>query len=340
MRVGHASRRFLLGSALAAPFIRTARADPIEMRVSVDTAPNHARTMVIADFLKKLELASQGQIATRLVDRGQLFRDRNVIKGLVLDQVQMAAPGTWVVASYVPDADVGQLPVFYGQPADLTHRVIDGVPGAMVNDQIKKKLRVTIPGHWLDLGFVNWYSSRKPLTSLDDLRGLKVRSGGGFGQDWRARFFGGVPNITPWPDVPLAMSQGLFDALQTTHESCVSARLWDFTLHFALVDHQCLGSYIPMIGSAFWSRLSPELRTLITDLWAANITAWRGMMTAAQDNAEASLRAHNIRFATVSADDVAEQRARMLVDQEKAAHEMKISTDLLGRVIEVTTASN
>jgi TRAP-type C4-dicarboxylate transport system substrate-binding protein len=95
-----------------------------------------------------------------------------------------------------------------------------------------------------------------------------------------------------------------------------------------------------MIGGEFWSRLSPALRTLITDLWSANITAWRGAMAAAQDKAEAALKERNIRMITVAADEVSELRARMLVEQDRAAHEMKISPDTLSQVIEVTTASN
>ena len=73
------------------------------------------------------------------------------IRALVLGQVEMAAPGTWLVAAYVPDADLVQLPVFYGQPIDCTHRAIDGVPGDLVNAQITRKLRVSIPGRWMDL---------------------------------------------------------------------------------------------------------------------------------------------------------------------------------------------
>ena len=65
------------------------------------------------------------RITTRLFDSGQLFADRDVIKALVLGQVEMAAPGTWLVSAYVPDADMAQLPVFYGQPADVTHDVPD-----------------------------------------------------------------------------------------------------------------------------------------------------------------------------------------------------------------------
>ncbi len=84
-------RRVLFGSALSVPFIRTTRADTIKLRVSLDTSPSHGRTLSIADFLKKLAAASQGQIAPRLFDSGQLFPDRDVIKAMVLGQVEMAA---------------------------------------------------------------------------------------------------------------------------------------------------------------------------------------------------------------------------------------------------------
>ena len=86
----------------------------------MDTSPSHGRTLAIADFLKKLEAASQGEIAPQLFDSGQLFADRDVIKALVLGQVEMAAPGTWLVSAYVPEADLGQLPLVL-RPADRNH---------------------------------------------------------------------------------------------------------------------------------------------------------------------------------------------------------------------------
>ncbi|HET6607599.1 MAG TPA: TRAP transporter substrate-binding protein DctP [Rhodopila sp.] len=339
MNLRPTSRRFLLGSGLAAPFIRTARAEPIKLRVSVDTTPSHGRTISIADFLKKLEAASQGQITTQLFDSGQLFADRDVIKALVLGQVEMAAPGTWLVSSYVPEADLGQLPAFYGLPVEATHRAIDGIPGDLVNEQVSKKLRVTIPGRWIDLGFTNWYSTRKPLNTLADLKGLKIRNSGGFAQPWRARFFGGVPNMTAWPDVPLALSQGTFDALQSTNESCASAKLWDAGLHFGLIDHQNMGDYIPMMSAAFWSTLSPEMRTLITDLWAANIGDYRTNLAAAQEKAEAALKDHGVKLAYVPPEELAAERNKMLKQQDAVAREMKMSPDFVARINEAVTAA-
>jgi TRAP-type C4-dicarboxylate transport system substrate-binding protein len=337
---GAIGRRIVLGSTLAAPFIRTARADPIKLRVSLDTSPSHGRTIAMADFLKKLEAASRGEIEPRLYHSGQLFPDRDVIKALVLGQVEMAAPGTWLVSAYVPEADLGQLPIFYGQPIEVTHRAIDGIPGTMVNGQISKKLRVKIPGRWVDLGFVNWYSARKPLTALEDLKGLKIRNSGGFAQPWRAQFFGGIPDMTAWPDVPLALSQGTFDALQSTNESCASAKLWDAGLRYGLLDHQTMGNYIPMISEAFWAGLSPELRTLVTDLWAANIGTYRTGLAAAQDKAEQELRTRGVKLSVVAPEVLAEQRKLMIADQDKVAREMKISRDILACITEAVAATN
>jgi TRAP-type C4-dicarboxylate transport system substrate-binding protein len=320
------------GPTLGTPWIRTARADPIRMRVSLDTSSTHGRTLSMADFLNKLEAASQGEIAPQLFGGGQLFRDSEVIKALVLGQVEMAAPGTWLVSAYVPEADLAQLPMFYGQPVETTHRAIDGVPGDMVNAQVSRKLRVRIPGRWLDLGFTNWYSARKTLNALTDLRGLKIRNSGGAAQPWRARFFGGVPDVTAWPDVPAALAQGTFDVLQTTSESCVSARLWDAGLHFGLIDHQAMGNYIPMLSEAFWGALSPAMKTLVTDLWAANIGAYRADLVAAQDRAEKELRGRGVRLVLVPPEDLAEQRRLMTADQDKVVREMKISPEILSRI--------
>jgi TRAP-type C4-dicarboxylate transport system substrate-binding protein len=333
-------RRIMLGSALAAPFIRTAKADPVTLRVSLDTSPGHGRTLVIADFLKKLEAASQGEIAPRLFDSGQLFPDRDVIKALVLGQIEMAAPGTWLVSAYVPEADLGQLPVFYGQPSEATHRAIDGTPGVIVNEQVSKKLRVAIPGRWIDLGFTNWYSARKPLNALEDLKGLKIRNSGGFAQPWRAQFFGAIPNMTAWPDVPLALSQGTFDALQSTNESCASAKLWDAGLRYGLIDHQNMGNYIPMISEAFWIGLSPALKILVTDLWAANIGTYRANLATAQDLAEKELKARGIKLSYVPPEVLAEQRKLMVAEQDKVAREMKISPDIVARINEAVAEIN
>ena len=167
-----------------------------------------------------------------------MFADRDVVKAMIQGQTEFCAPGTWLISGFVPDVDVTQLPAFYGRSLADLHRVIDGPTGAMVNARLAAKLPVVVLGPWLDLGFTNWYSTSRPLRSVDDLHGLKIRNSGGYVQGLARALLRGIANMTPWPEVPLALSQGAFDAVQTTNESLASAKLWEAGLKHALEDHQ------------------------------------------------------------------------------------------------------
>src|SRR5579885_3392948 len=92
-------RRALFGAAaatLAAPAALRA-AEPLKLRCSLDTAPSHPRNVAIVDYMAKLEKASNGEIKGEVFHSGQLFADLNVSKALLQGQVEMAAPGAWVL---------------------------------------------------------------------------------------------------------------------------------------------------------------------------------------------------------------------------------------------------
>ncbi len=322
------TRRTIAAGLLALPALHRARADePIRLRCSLDTSPSHGRNIGISDYLKKLETASNGRIQTELFASGQLFADLNVSKALLQGQVDMAAPGAWAITAIVPDGDLFQLPALYAQPIEVIHRVTDGSAGRLIMTQLETKLRCHALGLWFDNGFSNWYTTRTPLNSLADLKGLKIRNSGGGGQSWRTRFFGALPNVTPWPDVPLALSQGTFDGLITTNDSIVSVKLWEAGVRYTLQDHNFFGAYIPLVNGAFWAKLPPDLQSLMTSLWTENIGAYRANMAAAQERARGTLGTHGVQFTDLSAQDAANVRNRMLPDQEQLAKELKINPE-------------
>ena len=149
----------------------------------------------------------------------------------------MAIPGTWVLTGFVPDTDVFQLPIFYGQSSDVVHRIIDGQVGQTINKELEEKLGVKVLGPSLDLGYQNVYSTSKPLNDFSDMAGMKIRpDSGGAGQFARSKFFNAQPNMTAWPDVPLALSQGTFDASSSTNESLASAKLWESGVKYGFED--------------------------------------------------------------------------------------------------------
>ena len=326
-------------AGLAAPAVLRAD-EPLRLRCSLDTAASHGRNLSMGDYLKKVEAASNGRIKGEVFSGGALFADLDVTKALLQGQVEMACPGAWTITGFIPDAELFQLPALYGQPIETVHKVIDGPVGKMVESEIEKRLRSQVLGPWLDLGYNNWYSTSKPLTGFDSLKGMKLRNSGGAGQAWRARFFGAVPITTAWPNVPLALSQGTFDGLSSTNESCYSSKLWDAGLKYGMEDHQFMGEYIPMVSLTFWNQLKPEEQKMMTDIWAQNIPTYRQNMAAAQVHARQELEAHNVKYNDPSAAQIAEERKRMLPDQDQLAKELKVSPEIVKSVMaDVGTAA-
>jgi TRAP-type C4-dicarboxylate transport system substrate-binding protein len=324
------TRRAVATSLLAMPAIGRARADdPIRLRCSLDTAPTHGRNVSMADYFKKLEAASNGRIKPELFASGQLFADLNVSKALLQGQVDMAVPGAWTVTNFVQDSDLFQLPALYDQPIETIHRVTDGKSGAMIAAELEQKIRSHVLGAWIDNGFSNWFTTKVPLNSLADLKGLKIRNSGGGGQAWRTRFFNAIPNITSWPDVPLALSQGTFDGLITTNDSLVSAQLWEAGVRFGLEDHNSFAAYIPMVSGTFWAKLPPDLQKLMTDLWAENVATYRTNQAANQQRARGTLESHGVKFTDLTPAQAVEIRGRMLREQDDVAKELKINPEIV-----------
>jgi len=327
-----------LAVPLAAPFIRNAEAAaPLLLRCSVDTAPSHPRNISLHDFLAKVEHASDGRVQTKLFESGALFPDLHVVKALVQGQVELACPGTWTLTGFVPDADFSELPGLYGVPSARVDKATDGAPGTYVNGELSRKLGLQMLGGWLNWGFNAWFSSKKPITSLADLRGMKLRSPGGVLNSWRISFFGGLPNVTAWPEVPLAMSQGNFDGLITTNESARTAKLYDSGMRHSLQDEQAFSYYAPMMNHGFWNKLGPKLQADILHLWAENLPAYRARSAATQSTARAALIHHSVTFADVSPAEREAVRRKMLPLQAKAAaaahmtpHLVKLVMDSVG----------
>ncbi|HVY13904.1 MAG TPA: TRAP transporter substrate-binding protein DctP [Rhodopila sp.] len=328
------SRRALGRSAVAVVgtfgILRHARGETaLKIRCSLDTAPSHVRNVSIVDYLGKVKDATGGQIDSEVFHSGQLYPDLQVAKALLQGQVDMACPGLWTQTGIVPDCDFCQLPVFYGRPVEATEKASDGAAGKIVNGQIESKLRVKVLGPYVDLGFQNWYTTKVPLRTSADIKGLKIRSPGGAGISWRISFFGGIPNTTAWPNVPLALSQGTFDGFVSTNESVATAKLWEAGVKYSYQDRQYVGQYMPMISHTFWSKLTPDVQKIMLDLWASNISTYRHNAAQKQTEARKTMEANGVQFTDPSDEVIAAARKAMQADVNTLIKDAKLSPDVV-----------
>src|SRR5512140_2534566 len=298
-----------------------------KMRVSVDTNATHVRNKGTEAFAAELKKHIGNKITVEIYPSAQLFRDRDIPKALRQNAIEMGIPGTWQLDGIEPNTAIQTLPMFYGVDADTVHKIMDGKLGQFLNKRMEERLKVKILGKWQDLGFQHFYSVSKPVTKYDDIKGMKVRFPGGSANAARIKVLGGSPTLIPWPDLPLALSQGVVDAVTTTHESSVTAKLWDSGLKYSFEDFQYFGQYVPMVSLDFWNKQPKDIQNALTAAWEATVGEQRKNAAEAQIAARETLIKNGMKITGPSKAEIVAARKRLMAVQNDLVKEMKIDAD-------------
>jgi TRAP-type C4-dicarboxylate transport system substrate-binding protein len=144
----------------------------------------------------------------------------------------------------------------------------------------------TFGGAFLGAGASDVYVliTTKPVRTADDLKGLRLRSGGAPFSRW-AEHFGATPVNMPVGETFEAMSQGTIDGSMASMVDMLSFRLVDVATSVTMIP---LGTYHVTsnftVGNSTWSTLTPEAKAQLvaaanrgnpqlTDRWAFQLPA-------------------------------------------------------------------
>jgi TRAP-type C4-dicarboxylate transport system substrate-binding protein len=106
--------------------------------------------------------------------------------------------------------------------------------------------------------------SRKPIRSLADLKGLKLRAQGIVETEF-TRAIGATPVTLSWEEVYPAMQQGVIDAYWVTHSATFNAKLYEVARHCWEVGLGGANWFI-VVNRAALDRLPPDIRKTVLDL--------------------------------------------------------------------------
>ncbi|MBI4969996.1 MAG: TRAP transporter substrate-binding protein DctP [Rhodospirillales bacterium] len=313
-------------------------ADPIPFRITLETSPTHIKTKAVEAFVADLGPKTVGQLDIKVFHSAQLFKERDVGKGLRQGAVEMALPASVHLDGYEPNAGAVLLPAFYGLDRDATHRITDGPVGRELNRRLEAKLGVKVIGRYLDLGPVHTYTSTKKIAAHEDFAGLKIRVQGGAANIMRYKFFNANAVAIPWPDVPMALTQRTVDGISSSHESVRSAKLWEAGIRYVFEDNQWFGQYIPMVSLAVWDKLSPSLRATIEATWEAHVEESRALAAASDREARQAQIDNGITIVSPSQAELAKRRTALLTTQEALVKDLGIDAAFMALVVKEVAA--
>src|SRR4030095_14363464 len=181
------------------------------------------------------------------------------LKALRLGSVQMLAPS---LAKFGPLGvrafEVFDLPFIFDDRAEL-HKVTAGPVGAALFKTLESRAIVGL-AYW-DNGF-KVMSANKPIRTLADYKGLKMRiqSSKVLGDEIKA--LGAIPQVMAFSEVYQALQTGVVDGTENPPSNFYTQKMQEVQKYLALTNHGYLG-YAVIVNKKFWDGLPADIRTTI-----------------------------------------------------------------------------
>ncbi len=251
----------------------------------------------------------------------------------------MGLPGIWFLDKLDPNAALPLLPMFYGQDEEVIQKLVDGKFGEMINNSMERRIKVKIPGRWYDLGYTTLHTTKKKVTNLDDLKGLRIRFFGSKINSERLRAMGAAPVPIPWPDMAMALMRGTCDGLITSLKALHSAKLVEAGITYSLYDKELFSHYVPMCSEKFWNRLPADLQNVFKAVWNEHIPAERKLAEKMQLEGETAveelLKKKGGGIYRPTKKELTQWRRKIMHIQDPLVKELQMDAKLVGMALEM-----
>jgi len=255
-------------------FVAVADASAREIKTNAHVPPGHViNTHAYATFNRVVERESGGALSPRLFLAGQLVDARQSLTGLRDGIADIAI----IVASYFPAQlraaqIVGDLDLLGKDTA-----VVKGAVSEFYMLQCAPCLSEFIANGVVPLAGMGTppyiLISRKPVTTLAEFKGLKIRSGSGALAAWGERL-GGVTVSLSVNEIYEGLSSGVIEATLQTRSSLRAYGFWDVAKH--VTDYPISifsAATIFNAGATFWKDARLEERRALLAASVAGMTA-------------------------------------------------------------------
>ncbi|GFO64430.1 TRAP transporter substrate-binding protein [Geomonas paludis] len=252
-------KSLVMAAALALPVTAWAAPAPIVIKFSHVVA-QHTPKGQAADYFKKLaEERTKGRVKVEVYPNSQLYKDKEEMEALQLGAVQMLAPS---LAKFAPlgvkEFEVFDLPFIFDNYQEL-HKVTQGPVGAKLLKKLEPKGILGL-AYW-DNGF-KVMSANKPIKSVADFRGQKMRIQSSKVLDSEMRSVGAIPQVLAFSEVYQALQTGVVDGTENPPSNLYTQKMHEVQKYVTLSDHGYLG-YAVIVNKKFWQGLPADIRTIL-----------------------------------------------------------------------------
>ena len=227
-----------------------------------DVHPAGYPTVVAVENLgKKLDAATNGRISVQMYPSMQLGGEKEAVEQAQVGAIAFARVSVGALGPVIDDLNVFNLPYVFRNTTHMQH-VIDGPIGQELLEKVTNSGKGLIGLCWMDAGARNFYNTKKPIKTMADLKGMKVRVMGNPMFVDMANSMGGNGVAMGYDQVFSALQTGVVDGAENNPPSFVFDNHYQVAKFYTVDEHLIVPEMLVFSKKAF-DAMSKEDQALL-----------------------------------------------------------------------------
>ncbi|MEO0003479.1 MAG: hypothetical protein RLZZ22_1171 [Pseudomonadota bacterium] len=305
-------RRTLITTAaaltLAAPFVAQAqdfKPRLIRFGYGLNEQSNQGRAAKL--FAEQVEKASGGKMRVRAIGAAALGPDTQMQQALIGGAQEMMVGSTATLVGISKEMALWDTPFLFNS-AKEADALLDGPVGDKVRAKLQDKGLVGLV-YW-ENGFRNLTNSKRPISKMEDLSGIKLRvmQNNVFLDSFKTLGTNAVP--LAFSELFGALETGTVDGQENPFNTILSSKFYEVQKYLTVTNH-VYSPWIVLVSKKWWDGLSAAEQKVLTDAAKASRDFERQDTRAEAAGAVAELKKKGMQVNELSAAEAARMRGSL-----------------------------
>ena len=267
---------------------------------SADIHPDGYPTVEAVKYMGELlAQRTNGRIKVQVMNNSVLGGEKDTIEQTRFGVIDMNRVNAAPFNNLIPETVVLGLPFLF-RSTDHMHKVVDGPIGDKILAAFEPHGLIGLA--YYDSGARSFYTTKKPVEKLADLKGMKIRVQQS--DLWIAMMqaFGANPTPMPMGEVYSSLETGVVDGAENNWPSYESARHYEVAKNYSLTQHS-MNPEILVMSKVSWDKLTPDDQKVIRQAAKDSVVKMRELWAAREKSSEEKVRAGGVKVITVNKDE-------------------------------------
>lgn len=210
-------------------------------------------------FAQYINEASGGKIEVTIYGDSQLGGERDMLEGLQLGTLELMVTGNNAVSTHNPSSAILDLPYMFLNRDEVVAFYNSDIMD-IINADVQENVGV-VPLAYAECGFRHVLNNTKPIESMADLKGMKLRV---VESDVYISTFdalGANPTPMAFAEAFTGLQQGTIDGMELPIATINSKRAYEMADYLTLTNHLYTALDL-LVSESVWEKLSPEVQAV------------------------------------------------------------------------------